>query len=248
MQVIDSDGHVNDRACQDEIAKYMPEGNRSRQIFPVLDHLHFHYLRPEGRGEFSNPSPKEWLEFMDGVGIDWAVLYPTFGLSVGRFVSMEWAIAACRAYNTWLHERFLNTSPRLRGVALLPIQDVDGAVEELHRAVTQLGMCGAMLPSNGEGLKDHLGSKMYWPIYEEAEKLGCSLAVHVGSLHHLGMDTFSIYYPVHAVGHPMGIMIQAALSTLGCMNGSSTRAQGFGVWPFCPSKMWTVRLKNCIGR
>jgi predicted TIM-barrel fold metal-dependent hydrolase len=51
---------------------------------------------------------------------------------------------------------------------------------------------------------------VYWPLYEEAEKLGCSLAVHVGSLHHLGMDGFSTYYAVHALGHPFGIAIQAA--------------------------------------
>jgi len=76
--------------------------------------------------------------------------------------------------------------------------------------VNEFGMLGGMLPSNGEGIKDHLGAKMYWPIYEEAEKLGCALAVHVGSLHHLGMDGFSTYYPVHALGHPFGIAIQAA--------------------------------------
>ena len=210
MQVIDADGHVNDGASRDEIAKYMPKGSRSSQIFPALDHLHFYYLRPEGRRELRNPGPGEWLEFLDETRIDWTVLYPTFGLAVGRVVSVDWAVAACRAYNTWLYERFVSVDPRLRGVALLPIQDVDRAVEELHRAVEQLGICGAMLPSNGEGLKDHLGSKMYWPIYEEAEKLGCPLAVHVGCLSQLGMDTFSTYYAVHALGHPVGIMIQAA--------------------------------------
>ena len=46
MEIIDADGHVNDIADQEAIAKYMPAGNRSSQIFPVLDHLHFHYLRP----------------------------------------------------------------------------------------------------------------------------------------------------------------------------------------------------------
>ena len=95
-------------------------------------------------------------------------------------------------------------------MALLPIQHVDSAVKELRYSVTELGMVGGMLPSNGEGIKSHLGDDIYWPIYEEAEKLGCCLAVHVGSLHHLGMDSFSTYYPVHAVGHPVGIMIQAA--------------------------------------
>ena len=211
MEIIDADGHVNDAAGQEEIAKYMPEGNRSSQIFPVLDHLHFHYLRPRAsRSGLENPGPDEWIRFLDETGISWSVLYPTFGLAVGRFVSVHWAIAACRAYNNWLHERFINKNSRLKGMALIPIQDVEAAVAELRRAVTELGMAGGMLPSNGEGIKDHLGAKLYWPIYEEAEKLGCSLAVHVGSLHHLGMDGFSTYYPVHALGHPFGIAIQAA--------------------------------------
>ena len=211
MEIIDADGHVNDAAGQEEIAKYMPEGNRSSQIFPVLDHLHFHYLRPRGRRSgLENPGPDEWIRFLDETGISWSVLYPTFGLAVGRFVSEHWAIAACRAYNNWLHEKFTSKNRRLKGMALIPIQDVEAAVVELERAVKELGMLGGMLPSNGEGIKDHLGAKYYWPLYEEAEKLGCSLAVHVGSLHHLGMDGFSTYYPVHALGHPFGIAIQAA--------------------------------------
>lgn len=211
MKIIDADGHVNDAAGQEEIAKYMPEGNRSSQIFPVLDHLHFHYLRPTGRRSgLENPGPDEWIRFLDETGISWSVLYPTFGLAVGRFVSEHWAIAACRAYNNWLHEKFTSKNRRLKGMALIPIQDVEAAVVELERAVKELGMLGGMLPSNGEGIKDHLGAKYYWPLYEEAEKLGCSLAVHVGSLHHLGMDGFSTYYPVHALGHPFGIAIQAA--------------------------------------
>jgi predicted TIM-barrel fold metal-dependent hydrolase len=211
MEIIDADGHVNDIADQEAIAKYMPAGNRSSQIFPVLDHLHFNYLRPEGnRVALENPGPREWVQFLDQTGISCSVLYPTFGLAVGRFVAEHWAIAACRAYNTWLYEKFTSKSPRLKGMALLPIQDVEAAVAELHHAVKECGMLGGMLPSNGEGIKDHLGAKVYWPIYEEAEKLGCALAVHVGSLHHLGMDGFSTYYPVHALGHPFGIAIQAA--------------------------------------
>ncbi|MCZ6546633.1 MAG: amidohydrolase family protein [Deltaproteobacteria bacterium] len=208
-RIIDADGHINDYAYGDEIAKYMPKGNQSSVIFPVLDHLHYQYLR-KNRDGMGNPGPKEWLEFMDGTGIEWTVLYPSAGLAVGRFVSVEWAIAACRAYNNWLHERFVNATPRIKGMALIPVQDVEEAVKELRRAVKELGMCGAMLPSTGEGIMGHLGAKVYWPIYEEAEKLGCCLAVHGGCHHHLGLDGFSTYYPVHALGHPFGIMIQAA--------------------------------------
>ena len=37
-------------------------------------------------------------------------------------------------------------------------------------------MAGAMLPTRG--LPNHLGAKEYWPVYEEADRLGCCLAVH----------------------------------------------------------------------
>ena len=209
MRVIDADGHVNDYAAGEEISKYMPEGNRSSVIFPVLDHLHWQYLR-KYRDGIGNPGPKEWDTFLEQSGIECTVVYPSAGLAVGRIVDGQWAIAACRAYNSWLYEKFVNASPKIKGMALIPVQDVEAAVEELRRTIKELGMRGAMLPSNGEGIKGHLGAKVYWPLYEEAEKLGCCLAVHGGCHHHFGMDSFSTYYPVHALGHPFGIMVQAA--------------------------------------
>jgi len=209
MRIIDADGHINDYAGGEEIAKFMPNGNQSSLVFPGLDHLHFQYLR-QHRGGMDNPGAKEWDGFLENAGIESTVLYPSAGLAVGRIVDHEWAIAACQAYNNWLYEKFTSQSKRIKGVGLVPVQDVDAAVLELRRAVKELGMCGAMLPSNGEGIKGHLGAKLYWPIYEETEKLGCCLAVHGGCHHHFGMDTFSTYYPIHALGHPFGIMVQAA--------------------------------------
>jgi uncharacterized protein len=209
LQIIDADGHINDHVYGDEIAAYMPKGNQMAKLFPELDHLHFRYLK-QNRRATGNPTPDDWMRFLDKTGISWTVLYPTAGLATGRIMSEEWAVIACKAYNTWLYERFLSQSPRLRGVALLPFQNVDAAVIELRRAVKELGMLGGMLPSNGEAIQGHLGNKVYWPIYEEAEKLGCAIAVHVGCLHHMGLDAFSTYYPVHALGHPFSLMIQAA--------------------------------------
>jgi predicted TIM-barrel fold metal-dependent hydrolase len=209
MQIIDADGHINDHACGDEIARYMPKGNQMARLFPELDHLHFRYLK-QNRRNTGNPAPDDWLKFLDQTGISWTVLYPTAGLAIGRIVAEEWAIVACTAYNTWLYERYLNHNPRLKGVGLIPLQNVDAAIAELHRAVKELGMLGALLPSNGEAIQGHLGNKIYWPLYQEAEKLGCALAVHVGCLHHMGFDFFSTYYPAHALGHPFSLMIQAA--------------------------------------
>src|ERR671923_1097468 len=209
MEIIDADGHINDHACGEEIARYMPKGNQMTRLFPEFDHLHFRYLKRHRR-ETGNPTPDDWLKFLDKTGIKWTVLYPTAGLAVGRIMAEEWAVIACRAYNNWLYESYLNENPRLKGMALIPFQNVEAAVAELRRAVKELGMLGGMLPSNGEAIQGHLGIKNYWPLYDEAEKLGCSLAVHVGCLHHIGLDSFSTYYPAHALGHPFSLMIQAA--------------------------------------
>ncbi|HEY7166796.1 MAG TPA: amidohydrolase family protein [Candidatus Binatia bacterium] len=211
MKIIDADGHINDRACMEELAKYLPSGNRFAPVFPELDHLHTYFLRKDKTVlRTGNPGPEEWLEVLDKTGIDATVLYPTAGLAVGRIASSDWAVAACRAYNHWLYDRFLSFNDRIKGVALIPIQNVESAVKELRRAVTELGMLGAMLPSNGEGMNGHLGARQYWPIYEEAEKLGCALAIHGGCHHHLGMDSFENFFAVRALGHPFSIMVQAA--------------------------------------
>ena len=209
MQIIDADGHINDHACGEEIAAHMPKGNQMAKPFPEFDHLHFRYLK-QNRRATGNPSADDWNEFLDKTEIAWTVLYPTAGLAVGRIMAPDWAVIACRAYNNWLHEKFLSKNGRLKGMALVPFQDVDASIGELRRAVKELGMLGAMLPSNGEAIQGHWGNKIYWPLYEEAQNLGCPLAVHVGSLNHMGLDSFATYYPAHALGHPFSLMIQAS--------------------------------------
>jgi predicted TIM-barrel fold metal-dependent hydrolase len=216
-RIIDADGHVMERGGDKDIGSYMPAGNRGGNLFPALDHQHGQHLRPaaengEGGGGQRVINRAAWMDFLNETQIEWSVLYPTSGLAQGRIVSEDWAIAACRAYNNWLYENFTDKSDgKLRGMALVPVQNPEAAADELRRAVEELGFVGAMLPSNGEGIRAHYGNRMYYPLYEEAQKLGCALSVHGGSHHHFGgIDTFSVYYPVNALGHPFGIMVQAA--------------------------------------
>jgi len=98
MQIIDADGHINDHACGEEIAQYMPKGNQMAQLFPELDHLHFRYLK-QNRRSTGNPTPDDWIKFLDKTGISWTVLYPTAGLAVGRIMAEDWAVIACQTYN-----------------------------------------------------------------------------------------------------------------------------------------------------
>src|SRR5499425_2482239 len=46
-----------------------------------------------------------------------------------------------------------------------------------------------------------------WPIYGEAERLGCAIAIHGGVHEGMLMDDLSPYAPVNALGHPMSQMI-----------------------------------------
>jgi len=138
------------------------------------------------------------------------VLYPTAGLAFGIIQDPTWATAVARAYNNWFTDRFFRVSARLRGVALLPLQDVPEAVKELGRAVTELGMVGAVLPANnGElGVRKALGHPDFWPIYAAAERLDVPLAVHGAPSFNLGINFFTQFAQTHALEHPIAQIIQ----------------------------------------
>ena len=209
MRVVDGDGHIFEDS--QAMARFLPADYRVQRVpdrwFPPLDQFHA-FIGETPPGSFRQVGPDGWIEFLDDVGIDATVLYPTGGLAYGKVFHLDWAIALARAYNDWLHEAYLMRSPRFQGMALIPMQEPEAAVVELRRAVEELGFVGAMLPSTG--LKDHLGAKEYWPVYREADRLGCALGVHGGAHSGLGFDHLNNYTPVGALGHPFGLLINFA--------------------------------------
>ena len=52
-----------------------------------------------------------------------------------------------RAYNNWLHDRYMKRTPRILGAALIPVHDVENAVTKMRRAKEELGMPAAIIPS-----------------------------------------------------------------------------------------------------
>ena len=96
IPVIDGDGHVMED--WDSLLQYMPEpyiksGRFRGRIFPPLDHLHSASLFQLVPGAFQQVGVEGWLEFMDDVGIEKAVLYTTGGLAFGKVITGEFAIA-----------------------------------------------------------------------------------------------------------------------------------------------------------
>lgn len=208
---VDADGHVmeNEKELNEFIeAPFNDRYISSRLMLPSLDEFHTPNARPRTPGTF-DPSvgPERWLQFLDMTDTESSVLYPTLGLAYGHVVYPDWAEVFAKAYNNWLSEKYLKFSPRFKGVALIPMQDVPSAVTELRRAVKELGMVGAMIPSNG--LKKHVSAKEFWPIYEEAERLDCVMAVHGGSYIDLGFNTFTVFPSTRALGMPFPLAIAA---------------------------------------
>jgi len=165
---------------------------------------------------FSAPS---YLEELDREGIDRMVLFPSRGLYAAAVEDMDGAVstAICRAYNDWLAE-FCSADPgRLVPVALLALHDPVAAADEARRAVTSLGMHGAMVrpnPCSGRNLEDP-AHDVVWSVLEE---LGVALAVHEGS--GSWMPAYGDRYPrsylaQHAMSHPMEQMGAVYALTVG---------------------------------
>jgi uncharacterized protein len=205
MTVIDADGHVTE--TQDQVAKYLEEPYRRRpsgMLFYPWDGWDRRMLGT--LGEFASTADA-WLKAMDRGGMESAVLYPTLGLFMSFLRDRQWAVALCRAYNTFMHEEFTRKSPRLRAVALLPLQDPAAAAAELRRAVRELGCVGAMLAADGSHV---LGDARFAPIYEEAERLDTMLGVHASGSHlgGGGLELFPAFIQTHTCSHAFGQMRQ----------------------------------------
>ena len=217
LKIIDGDGHIFEDG--EAIARHFPysaAGARLRSgVFPLNSHIQYSLTRtPPGafatnsEGRFQNPGADGWIEFMNQVGFDYAVLFPTAGQRIGRIVDRDYAVGAARAYNDWLAETYLRRDSRFKGIAIVPMHDADAALEELHHAYTELSMCGVLFPATGVHL--NLGAKPYWPVYAEAAHLGCPIVVHGGGHWDLGMETMNISTGANAIGHPMSLAIALA--------------------------------------
>jgi aminocarboxymuconate-semialdehyde decarboxylase len=66
--------------------------------------------------------------------------------------------------------------PRFAAMATLPLNDPVASVTEFERATEQLGLPGAMLFSNVNGVA--LADRRYWPLYELANDQGAVLHIH----------------------------------------------------------------------
>jgi predicted TIM-barrel fold metal-dependent hydrolase len=138
-------------------------------------------------------------ERLPELGIDFAIIYPSFGLTINGLVDSDLGRAAARAYNRMTWDMFAPYQARFAPVAILPAYTPDEAIEELEHAVG-LGYKAIMLRGNqerpiaaaAEGIDpkkaawycDNIALDSpydYEPLWQRCVELGTAVTQHAGS-------------------------------------------------------------------
>ncbi len=133
------------------------------------------------------------IEHMDREGVDVHVIYGTLNLIFSSILDKDMAIALCRAYNNYMADDCRGYDNRLKPIGVLPLQDVDAAVAEMHRCINELGMIGVAVapnmpiphPKAPEAFPEIRSCKTishpdFRPILQAAADLDIALGIHGG--------------------------------------------------------------------
>lgn len=188
MGYIDSDthiiecGHTWDFFDPKEI-QYQPAYAHGHQFLmqevcieeETLTHVWQSQVFPPGSVDLTNPEAR--VTYMDQLGVDVQVLYPTWFLSnhVGNAVAEA---AMMRSYNRWLGERTAETGGRLQWAVNVPVRMMDRALEEIDFGRSH-GAVAVFIKgfTNGMSVRD----PYLTPIWEKAQDLDMAIGFHVGS-------------------------------------------------------------------
>jgi predicted TIM-barrel fold metal-dependent hydrolase len=137
------------------------------------------HLKSSGRWADVPPAayePAAYLDENETDGVWGAVLYPTVGFLLYTRVTDSGLLSAlARAFNDWLGEFCAENPGRLKGIAILNLDDVDGGVAELQRA-RRRGLAGALIPMDQPDYSDPTLDG----LWAAAQDLEMPLSFHTG--------------------------------------------------------------------
>ena len=131
---------------------------------------------------------------MDTEEIDVAVMFRTFPLITDDTLEPEYALALARAWNDWITD-FCRCDPvRMKAAGLIPLHDVDMAVDEARRLkrLDHVGVCLTPEPHCGR----HLHDTYFDPLWAELERLDLAATFHHSP--HPNLESVTNRFP----GHP----------------------------------------------
>src|SRR5439155_8681426 len=170
-------------------------------------------------------TPEERLKDMDAQGVDVQVVSihtPLFHYHIDAAQGRKLA----REVNDEIAGLARQWPQRFAGLATLPVQDVNAAIDELERAVNVLGLKGAELDTLVNG--DNWDEPRFLPLFKAAEAMGAVLFFHPQPQHNFMLDRTTRYGLFNSLGVIVEDAIVVAILILG------------GILDACPE------LKVCV--
>jgi len=137
------------------------------------------------------------IEEMNSTNVDLQVL-STIPVLFNYWANAKDGLETSRFFNDHICETVTNNSNRFIGIGTVPLQDIDLAIKEMERCVSELKMPGLEIGSNING--KNLGDESFFPFYKRAEELGCALFVHPWEM--MGEQQMQKYWLPWLVGMP----------------------------------------------
>ena len=130
----------------------------------------------DAKGKPATTAERLGAEALDPFGTGIAICNCLYGVQL--VYNEDMARAFHRALNDWVKTEFLDRDARLRASIIIPMQNVEYAVEEIERCAADRRFVQIMVLAMQE---TPLGRRHHWPIFEAAERHKLPIGIHAGS-------------------------------------------------------------------
>jgi aminocarboxymuconate-semialdehyde decarboxylase len=137
------------------------------------------------------------IKDMEATGVDMQVL-STIPVLFNYWAKPPDGLETSRFFNDHIASAVSKQPKKFIGLGTVPMQDVDMAIREMERCITELKMPGLEIGTNVNG--KNLSEPEFFPFYEAAEKLGCALFIHPWEM--MGEKDIQKYWLPWLVGMP----------------------------------------------
>jgi predicted TIM-barrel fold metal-dependent hydrolase len=165
-------------------------------------------------------APKLFAERMEEMGVDYAIMYPSFGLRLLTTRDDTVRRQMVRAENTMLADLSRDVANKMTLVAAVPMHTPEEAVEELHHIVQELGLKAVTMPPAvarplpdlpdafpAARLVDRYGIDSeydYSPVWQTCVDLGVAVTFHGGKGYLYmpdGQESYTNFAANHILAH-----------------------------------------------
>jgi uncharacterized protein len=227
VPVVDCDCHVYETTATAEIAAHIRNPAVRRPFERYSQFMLAHALMPGNLGDRNvagriktdldmhlpagehtdaHPIAAGLLHSMSQMAIDYAILFPTPMLTLGTHPQPEVEVELAWAYNRWLVDRVLSSSPRIRTMAYLPLSDPEASVAFVEEFAGEPGVLGFMVTAvRHQPIHQNRFMKVFAALNERA----LPLAFHSGpNWGERPFEQLNRFLSAHALGFPFYAMIQ----------------------------------------